>query len=170
MKRKLGSLLDAGHPVRIVYPVPVEKTIVKVDGNGEVTRRRSPKRGAPCDVFGELVSFPSLIEHPGLELDLVLTREEEYRTHQAGRAWRRKGWVVEERRLIDVIDVIPVASGTDLLALIPDDLPEPFTTADVAARLGRPRRLAQQATYCLRHAGAIRVVGKQGNTVEYGIR
>lgn len=170
MKRKLASLLDAGHPVRIVHPIPVEKTIVKVDGNGELTRRRSPKRGAPCDVFAELVSFPSLIEHPGLELDLVLTREEEYRTHQAGRAWRRKGWVVEERRLVDVIDVIPVACGTDLLALVPDDLPEPFTTADVAARLGRPRRLAQQATYCLRHAGAIRVVGKQGNTVEYAIR
>lgn len=169
MKRKLTALLEAGYEVRIVYPIGVEKTIVKVDANGAVHRRRSPKRGAPCDVFGELVSFPDRIEHPGLELDLVLVREEEYRTHQPGRAWRRKGWVVEERRLLEVIGTERITSGSDLLALVPDCLPDPFTTADVASALSRPRRLAQQATYCLRNAGVIRAVGKQGNAVRYTV-
>ncbi len=39
---------------------------------------------------------------------------------------------------------------------------------DLAAAMGRPRRLAQQATYCLRHAGVIEQVDKDGNTVVYG--
>jgi hypothetical protein len=62
-----------------------------------------------------------------------------------------------------------LSTGGDLLALVPAPLPEPFTTADMADALGRPRRLAQQATYCLRHAGAVRAVGKLGNTVQYSV-
>jgi hypothetical protein len=167
IKAKVHALVDGGRRVRIVYPIPVEKTIVKLHDDGEVIRRRSPKHGEPWDVFGELVSFPALIGHSGLELELVLVREDEIRTHQPGKAWRRKGWVVEERRLVEVVDTIRIADADALAALIPDGLPQPFTTADVARLLGRPRRLAQQATYCLRHADVIRRVGKRGNAIEY---
>lgn len=169
MKRKLTALLEGGHDVRIVHPIAVEKTIVKVDEHGAVSRRRSPKRGAPCDLFAELVSFPALMSEPGLEIELVLVREEELRTHQPGKAWRRRGWVVEERRLLEVVGRLHLATATDLLDLVPGPLPDPFTTADVATALHRPRRLAQQATYCLRHAGVVRSVGKQGNTIQYSM-
>jgi hypothetical protein len=46
-------------------------------------------------------------------------------------------------------------------------LPDPFTTADLAQALRRPRRLAQQATYCLRVAEVIDVAGKQRNSIAY---
>ena len=62
-----------------------------------------------------------------------------------------------------------VTSSHDLLGLLPPGLPDPFTTGDLADALGRPRRLAQQATYCLRQTGAITVVGKRANVVEYSI-
>ena len=34
---------------------------------------------------------------------------------------------------------------------------------------GCPRRVAQAMAYCLRHAGAIEMVGKRGNAIEYGL-
>ena len=168
MKRKLTELLASGHRVLLVHPVPVEKTIVRVDDNGDVlSRRRSPKRGTFRDVFTELVSFPTLIADPGFELLLVLTIEEEHRQHDPTRAWRRRGWVVTERRLTRVADTITLRSPSDLVELLPAGVPEPFTTSDVAAAASCPLRVAQQMAYCLRHSGAVEVIGKRGNSIEY---
>ena len=170
MKRKLTTLLENGHRVRIVHPIPVQKWIVKIDEDGEVlSRRRSPKHGTALDVFAELVSFPALIANDLLEIEILLVHEEEYRRHEPGRAWRRKGWVVQERRLVGVVDAVRLTGPDDLLELLPDDLPTPFTTADLAERLSQPRRIAQQMAYCLRHAGALAMVGKAGNTIEYEV-
>jgi len=151
-----------------VYPVPVEKWIVKLDETGEViSRRKSPKRGAAVDLFQELVSFPELIAHPGLTLEVLLIREEEARRFDDHKGWRRKGWVVEERRLLEVVDQIIVDSPQALASLLPGELPPEFTTADLAAALGRRRRLAQQMTYCLRRVGVIEMIGKDGNAIVY---
>lgn len=168
MKKKLGALLDAGHRVRIVHPIAMDKTIVRLGEHGEpIGQRRSPRHGDVHDVFAELVSFPSLIGRNSLEIVAVLVAMEEIRRHDPTRAWRRKGWIVEERRLVEVVDTVHIDSVDDLAMLLPPGLPNPFTTADLAASLGRPRRLAQQMAYCLRSAGAIKQTGKQGNTVEY---
>lgn len=171
MKKKVTTLLGLGHRVRIVHPIPVDKWIVKVAGDGTVlSRRRSPKHGSPIDVFAELVSFPDLLAQPNLDIDVILTDEEEYRRHTPDRSWRRKGWSVEERRLIDVVGTLLISDADDLAALLPTGLPEPFTTADLALGLGRPRRAAQQMAYCLRIAGVIVAAGKSGNAVEYRFR
>ena len=165
MKRKLATLLDLDHLVHVVHPVACETTLVKVDEDGAVTRRRSPKRGAAVDLFAELVSLAPLLDRPGLTFEVVLVRQEELRSFDATRAWRRRGWVVEERRLVEVVDRHAFGTVGDFAALLPDGLPTEFTTADVAGALGRPRRLAQQMTYCLRHAGIVEMVGKQGNAI-----
>lgn len=168
MKRKLVQLLEGGYRVRLVHPIPVEKWIVKVDDTGEVTsRRKSPKRGIAADLFGELVSFPDVIADPGLTIEVLLIEDEEVRRFEPGKAWRRKGWVIEERRLVEVLDRILFDSAASLGALLPHGLPEEFTTAQLADGLGCRRRLAQQMTYCLRHAGTIEMVGKDGNALVY---
>ncbi len=170
MKQKITTLLDLGHRVRVVHPIPIDKWIVKVDADGTVlSRRRSPRHGNPTDVFAELVSFPNLLADPHLEIDVILTNEEEYRRHTPDRSWRRKGWTIEERRLIDVVDTLLISNTDDLAALLPAGLSDPFTTADLATELGRPRRSAQQMAYCLRIADVIVAVGKRGNTVEYRV-
>lgn len=159
MGRKLDALLD-GHDVRIVHPIPLDTTIIKVDEHGEIlSRRRSPRHGRVVDIFAELVSFPNLLDHPNLTVEVVLTREDQVRTHDPTRAWRRKGWVIEERRLVEVVDHVVLATPSDLVALVPDDLPTEFTTTDLAAALGCRRRLAQQMAYCLRHLDLVRKVG-----------
>ena len=168
VRRKLTALLEAGHAVRMVYPIALEKVIVRLGDHGEIlSRRRSPKHGMPQDVFAELVSLPTMIDEPGMELEIVMVREEEIRRHQPGKAWRRKGWVVEERHLIEVAEAYRLGSSEDLASLLPGSLPDVFTTADLASELGRPKRLAQQMTYCLRNAGRIVQVGKRGNAIEY---
>lgn len=168
MKEKLASLLDQGHRIRIVHPIPIDKWIVKVDSDGTIlSRRRSPKHGTVIDVFAELVSFPKQMTHSSLEVEVLLINEEEYRVHTPDRSWRRKGWSVMERRLIDVVDAVLFRTANDLARLIPDQLPDPFTTADLAKAVDRPRRTAQRMAYCLRLVGAIDEVGRRGNTILY---
>ncbi len=168
LRKKLRRLLDLGHRVRVVHPVPLTKTIVRLGDDGEIIgRRKSPKRGTSMDVFSQLIYITELLDHPGLDIELVLTTEDEYRRHDPERAWRRRGWVVEERRLTGVTGTFALRDVGDLVALLPDGLGETFTTADITRLSGCTRRLAQQTAYCLRKIGAIEICGKQGNAVEY---
>lgn len=168
IKRKLLEL-TAHHPVRLVYPIARQKWIVKLaeDGHSQLSRRKSPKRGMVEDVFAELVSFPTLLASPNFSLEVLLIHEEEVRRHDPRRAWRRRGWVTHERRLLEVVDRQHFETPADLADLLPPNLPEPFTTSDLAASLPRPRRLAQRMAYCLREMQVIDPVGKQGNTILY---
>jgi hypothetical protein len=167
MRRKLDRLLDS-HQIRLVYPVAAEKWIVKLDKSGlEESRRRSPKRGIPADVCAELVSFPSLLSHPNFTLEVALIEEEEIRRPDANRGWRRGGYVIEERRLVAVQQTAELDSPAALLELVPDDLPDPFTSADLADVLGRSRHLAQEVAYCLRVSGAVETVGRDKRGILY---
>lgn len=168
LKRKLHVLAD-DYPVRLVYPVPRDKWIVKLaeDGTSVQSRRKSPKRGQIEDLFRELVSVPKLLSHPNFSLDVLLIQEEELRRYDGSRAWRRRGWVTHERRLLKVLERKRFNTPADLAELLPPDLAEPFTTSDLAVAIARPRRLAQQMAYCLRKIGRIEVVGKQGNAILY---
>lgn len=168
MRPKLVALLGRGHRVRLVHPIAVDRWIVQVDDDGSVLgRRRSPRHEGPADLAAELVSFPEFLADPGFELEVLLTRQEEVRRHDPARCWRRRGWTVVERRLAEVVDRVTFAVPGDLVALLPPGIPEPFTTADLAMALGRPRRAGQQLAYCLRRAGVIEPSGLPGRAVAY---
>ncbi len=168
LKRKLTDLI-ASHQVRLVYPIAQEKWIVKLadDGSSRLSRRKSPKRGAFHHLFGQLVSFPALMADPNFTLEVLLIQEEESRRHVPGRAWRRRGWVTHERQLLRVVDRCCFKDPLDLAALLPPELPDEFTTLNLATSLGQSRRLAQQTAYCLREMRAIARVGKRGNAILY---
>jgi hypothetical protein len=167
MRKKLDRLLDS-HSMRLVHPVAAEKWIVKLDENGlEVSRRRSPKRGIAADVCAELVSFPSLLSHPNFTLEIALVEEEEVLRPDAKKGWRRGGFVVEERRLVEVLETVELGSPKELLGLLPEGMPDPFTTADLADGLGRSRHLAQEVAYCLRVSGAVETVGRDKRGILY---
>jgi hypothetical protein len=170
VRPKLERLLPR-HPVRVVHPVPAATWIVHVEGRErrELGRRRSPRQGRLEDAFDELVGLRGLLAHPNLSLELLLTREEEVRELQPGRAWRRKGWVVLERRLVEVVRRLLIRDAVDLRGLLPAGLRTSFTTGDLAAKLGIRRDLAQKMAYCLRESGAIETVGIQGNALRYRV-
>lgn len=167
IRRKLDRLLDS-HMMRLVHPVAATKWIVKLDQDGsELSRRRSPKRGIAADVCEELVSFPSLLSHPNFTLEIALIEEEEIRRPDVEKGWRRGGFVIEERRLVDVLERVELGSPEDLLGLLPEGLPDPFTTADLADGLGRSRHLAREVAYCIRVSGAVETVGRDKRGILY---
>jgi hypothetical protein len=168
IRKKLVTLLKK-YPVRLVYPIAYEKWIVKRESNGnkQLGRRKSPKRGSYEDLFQEMVSFPSLITHSNFALEVLLIQEEEIRIHDPHRAWRRKGWITKERRLLDVVGQCRFNHPEELSRLIPASITGEFTTSDLAAALKKPTRLAGRMAYCLREMGAIVPVGKRGRAILY---
>ena len=168
IRSKLADLAER-HPLRLVYPIAGEKWLLKLpkEEDGRPTRRKSPKRGVAEELFKELVSFPQLMCNPNFSLQVVLIQEEEVRRYDGKRRWRRQGWVTEERRLLKVIESNLYNTPADLIAMIPAELPDPFTTADLARSMQIPRWLAQKAAYCLRQMGSITHVGHKSRSYLY---
>jgi len=168
MKRKLIKLTDT-HSVRLVHPIAREKWIVKLDKDGQtpLSRRKSPKKERVEQVFDELVSFPQLLLHPNFSLEVLLTREEDVRSHERKRRRRHKQWLTQERRLLSVVERHLFQTPAEIATLIPSELIDPFTTSDLAAAIGKARPLARKMAYCLREMGLIVAVGKRGRFILY---
>lgn len=160
---KLDVLLDA-HRVRIVHPVAAERRIVRVDADGEVlSARRSPRRATFVELFDKLVSFPTLLAHPNLTLEVLLGREDHIRGTEPVRV-RRRTRDPGERRLVEVIERIELRTTADVLAALPPLPQEPFSTRELGALLRCPTVLAQRTAYCLRLMELIEPAGKRGRT------
>mgnify|MGYP001129938814 CR=1 FL=1 len=169
IRRKIKSLIQ-DYQVRLVYPIAVEKWIIKdpKPGQGDIrSRRKSPKRGREVEVFSELVSFPELMREPNFALEIALIQEEQIREYHQDRYWRQKGWKTTERRLLNVVDRKTYHTPLSLAELLPDNLSQPFTTAELAEEMRISRRLAQKMAYCLRQMDVFSVVGKRGKSVLY---
>jgi hypothetical protein len=168
LKRKLAALVET-HPVRLVFPIPLEKWILTQpdEGAGPARRRKSPKRGQAEHVFAELVYIPGLILHHNFSLEVLMIREEEVRRPVRKKHARSKGWVTTERRLLEVVDRRLFLSASDLAALLPLGLAEPFTVRELARAMCQPVWLAQKAIYSLRRMGALEAAGRKGRATLY---
>jgi hypothetical protein len=166
IRRKVRALTRK-HVLRLVYPIAFEKWIIKQTQGAPATRRKSPKRGRVVEIFRELVSFPELLGRANFSLEVLLTREEEILRYAGNQGWKRRGWVTEERRLLGVVESHLFQGAEDLWGLMPAGLPNPFTTTDLAREAQIPRRLSQQAAYCLRKTDLIETIGKRGRANLY---
>ena len=93
LRAKLDALLDR-HRMRIV----------RVGEGGELlSARRSPKRDGATAIFDGLVSFPTLLGHPHLTIEVLLCKEDHVRapSPQRGRRFTRDPG---ERRLVEVLE------------------------------------------------------------------
>jgi hypothetical protein len=173
IRDKIADLLE-NHLVTVVKPIVALKHLVKLDERGGqvVDRRRSPKRGTLLDVFDELVYFTRVFPHRRLRLEVALVEVEElrYPGHGKRRRRREKDFQVEDQRLVEIIQTLPIRTLADLRRMLPAGLPSHFHTGHLAEGLGVRRPVAQKMAYCLRETGAIHRVGKQGNAVLYSRR
>jgi len=172
--------LTQSHQVRLIYPIVQEKWIVRSScsdaisatqsrkvltqrhrarrgAEDGVVRRKSPKKGRLEDLFWELVSIPQLLSNPNFSLEVLMIREEEVRRNDRR---RRKGWVLEGRRLLDVLDQHIFTKSEDWLAFVPTGLSS-FTTGDLVSGKDMRIELAQKLAYCLRHGRMIELIGKR---------
>jgi hypothetical protein len=169
IKSKL-TRLSGSHPVRLIYPIVQEKWIVRL-ANGDrrgTVRRKSPKRGRMEDLFWELVSIPRLLANPNFSLEVLMIRQEEVRRYDGKRKRRRRGWVIEGRQLLEVVDQRLFVESADWLRFLPDGL-ESFTTIELATGIASGRELAQKMAYCLREARMIDLIGKRGRSNLYRV-
>ncbi len=166
--------LLAHHQVLVVKPIVVRKRIVRrTCSNGQVLGRRwSPKRGSLPELFHELVYFTRVFPHPNLRLEVPLVDIEEWRYpgHGRRRRCRQNDYVIEDQYLLKIHEIHHFHTPTQLLQLLPGELPQPFHTGHLAERMHIPRWFAQRIAYCLRQMQAVHQIGKHGNTLLYQIK
>ena len=173
IRNKIRRLVKS-HDVLVVKPLAVRKQLLKRDvpDGPVVSKRLSPKKQTLWSLFDDLVHFVDVFPHPRLELEVLLTLQEEYRLPAERKRRVCRGYIVEDRLLAEVTGREMLRTVDDLVAMLPESIrpparSEPFTTADLAAAAGINRGLARKVAYCLRRCGAAEVVGKQGNAMLY---
>ena len=170
IRDKIQKLLK-DHRVRVVKTIIARKLLVKRKSRrGRVVERRlSPKRGQLLDVFGDLVHFTRVFPHPRLTLEVLLVEVEEWRYpgHGRRRRWRLRDFQIEDQKLLEIQGHRVIRRAKDLANMVPNSIPLPFDTQDLANALQIKRWEAQKGAYCLRHTGAAEPVGKRGNAILY---
>ncbi|MBB3207437.1 hypothetical protein FHS27_003258 [Rhodopirellula rubra] len=186
IRRKVCDLLKR-HDVRIVKPSVARTRICKRERKGgePVSRRLSPKRGHPHEMFEELIYLRDIFPHPRLTLEIPIVDVNQYRlvTKKKRRRRRDPGYIVEDTELTQVHDSIELreavdlwrlladpqeATASDSAALIPSHLVDvEFNTLDLAGAIGCARWIAQRIAYVMRHAGAIESTSRDKTGVRY---
>lgn len=164
IREKLKKLIKS-HQLRLVYPITVNKWIVREsrDGSEIISRRKSPKQLGPQNLFDELVYIPTLLHHQNFSLEALLIEEEEVRRKDGQGSWRRRGWSISDRRLLNILGRRVYNEPNDLLHFIPESIQGRFTNRDLAEATGYTTREASKITYCLRRMGVLKVIEKKGN-------
>lgn len=162
MGRKLDALLDR-HCIRIVHPVAVATFLHRPSK----PVRRSPKKGNRFSILDELVSVPTLIDHPGFSVDVVLMDVDRYQRHDPKARRGRGGWRTVDKRIRRIDRWERFESGSDVLAMLPSGLPEVFTTADIASGGSIARGSAQKLAYVLRALDLITLIGADRGGYRY---
>lgn len=162
MGNKMDRLL-AERRMLLVHPIAIESVLHKPGARP----RRSPKRGTIYSLFDELVSIPTLLDHPNLELEVVLVKVAKHQVHDPKARRGRGGFRTVDRTLEEVVETHRFNTLLDLLRLLPPDLPETFTTADLAASGMMTRDAAQRLAYCFNAAGLIEQVDRTRSGYHY---
>ncbi len=167
LRDKLTAFLEAAR-VTVVYPIVQKRWLCWVDpGTGEVEpKRKSPKKEIPFDVFPELYKIKKHVLHPNFTLRLAVLESTDYK-YLDGYGEQKKIRSTRGERIPDaLLDEIILRTPADYLSLIPE-LPEPFTTKDLAKAVKRKVSAAQAAVNVLYTVGAVDRVGKEKNTYLY---
>ncbi|HBN76206.1 MAG TPA: hypothetical protein DD473_10385 [Planctomycetaceae bacterium] len=158
--------LSPDYEMTVVKPIIRKRYITQRKWSQTLGRRLSPKSGSWMNIFEEMVHFVTVFPQPRLTLELLLIDIDEIRRPPKKR-WSRKGYRVEDRKLLEVIDQRILRVPADLYSLLPTRLPEQFSTSEIAGTLQVTRSFAQQIAYCLRESGAAEAIGKTGNAIQY---
>ena len=138
IRNKIRQLLNS-HDVLVVKPLAARKQLLKRDvpDGPIVSKRLSPKKQTLWSLFDDLIHFVDVFPHPRLELEVLLTLQEEYRLPAERKRRVCRGYIVEDRLLAEVTGREMLRTVDDLVAMLPESIrpparSEPFTTADLA--------------------------------------
>ena len=168
LRRKLSYFLTQ-YPVTIVYPIPHQKWLGWIDKEtGEITKlRKSPKIGSIYQIFIELYRIKQFLNHENLRFCFPFIDIEEYRLLDGWSKDKKKGSHRYDRVPVALKDEVRIECKEDYLQFIPYELPEPFTSKELAKAIKIHKRDATLVLNILNHVGAVERVGKKGNAFTY---
>ena len=70
------------------------------------------------DIFDELIRFPNYVTHQNFSIEIILIKEEEIRRKDGKGSWKRRGWSILDRKLLEVIDRRMYTNPSDFLILL----------------------------------------------------
>ena len=170
MRRKLDAFLPL-YPVTIVYPIPHIKWLSWIDETtGETSaKRKSPKKGNAYQVFPELYKIRPYLTNPNLKLKLVLLDMEEYRLLNGWSRNKKRGSERYDRIPVKLVEEVCIDRREDYMQFLPYELPEQFTSGDLAGLAKIPRKLSGTILLLLTELGIVERIGKKGNSYLYEI-
>ncbi len=170
LREKLARFLPY-YDVTVVYPVPACKWLIWVDElTGECApKRKSPLKGTPYMIFKELYKIKSYLRNENLHFKIAMLDIEEYRLLNGWSRNRKKGSTRFDRMPVEFKEEYEIYRIEDYMQFLPIDLPESFTTADLAKCAGIPVGLARIAMNIISYVGGVDKNGKRGNAIVYEI-
>lgn len=168
LRNKLKTFLQL-YPVTIVYPIPHTKWLRWInEETGEISSpRKSPKSGTPYMVFPELYKIKNYLLHPNLRIHIILLDMEEYRLLHGIDKRQRKIATRNDGIPIKLVDEIIINNPYEYYKLIPENLPETFTSKDYQKISKLRPREASIALNILYYVGAVNRIGKKRRAYLY---
>ncbi|HAN20557.1 MAG TPA: hypothetical protein DCP51_02595 [Clostridiales bacterium] len=168
LRKKLEYFLQLGK-VTVIFPMPSTKWLLWVDEEtGEASKQhKSPKKGKPYQAFFELYKIKPLLSHPNLRLRLMMIDIKEYRYLNGWSKDKKKGSTRCERIPVELIEEIHIDSVSDYIKLIPETLPENFSSKNYAKATGLNKKSATTALNVLYNVGVVNRIGRNGDGYIY---
>ncbi len=175
LRKKLDVFLNY-YPVTVVYPMPVNKWIGRIEkGCSEPDGfRLSPVHMNEYSAFDEIYGIKTFLKNPNLRLHLYFMDMEEVKIHVPhgggrGRKKSRSGYERMDRFPLGIRQIMEFNCPNDYLCLIPADLDDTFTSAQMAESAGIGRNYASLVLNVLNETGVVSRVGKKGNAYLYEV-
>lgn len=168
MRPKLDFFLP-NYEVTVIHPVACEKMLYKIDETtGEVlTPRKSPKKGTKYHAFQEFYKIKMYLKDPNIRLKIVLLNMDEYRVPNKRKRRHRNSTERFDQVPTAILQEIDIITPADYDQFLPENLTEPFTTADFAKEAKINRSLAQIVVHILAYMGRIEKIGTQNRSNLY---
>ena len=166
-RKKLEKLLDT-YPVTVVHPLVRVKWVSWINPEtGEITNpRRSGRKGSFTDAGKQLIYILPLLAHPNLTVRLVMLDVEEQRLLDGWGNGGKRGSHRAERLPLALGEQIVLHDAADYAALLPPDLPVPFTAAQFGKAAHLQGRSLQGTLKVLLSVGVLRRE-KDGQKYQY---
>lgn len=150
---KTKDSLNLGLKCTIVHPIATETIIITKDKDGNtLSKRKSPKKNSIYSIFRELTCiYPLLLENNfKLEILETIITEERIKTEtpvQSKNNQRRfkKNWNKADKKLNEILNTRIFKTKNDYLELLPEGLPEEFTTKEIQTLLKQNKNLPKSA-------------------------
>lgn len=170
LKDKLAVFLK-DYKVTVVYPIAKHKRLLWVDPvTGETSAPRlSPKRGRSSDIFYELIYIKKSLLDENLKIKIILLDIDEYRIKNGWSNDGKKGSTRKDRIPLGITDELDIDCAADYKKLIPQELPDIFTSKELMKALHGSKNFVSRAISVFTFTGAIEKVGKRGREYLYRI-